>query len=148
MPPRSTTSARSRPAGNTAAAAGPEAPRASRWRRSRRPHWRRAGFDREERQECCKKGASRHDPDYPPLAGTFASSASQASALPSDGARQSPRGESEPPEPTFGALGATLRLNWLRKKRLRNTPSHLRIAGRRYLPFHACQARNATLAGE
>ncbi len=36
------------------------------------------------------------------------------SALASLGARQSPRGESEPPEPTFGALGNAERLNWLR----------------------------------
>ena len=29
------------------------------------------------------------------------------------GARQSPRGESEPPEPTLGAFGIAVRLNWL-----------------------------------
>ena len=35
---------------------------------------------------------------------------------------QSPRGESEPPEPTFGPLGIAERLNWLvSKKRSRNT---------------------------
>ena len=43
--------------------------------------------------------------------GTFSSSASQAAASPSLGARQSPRGESEPPEPTFGAFGTQERLN-------------------------------------
>ena len=52
--------------------------------------------------------------------------------MPSEGARQSPRGESDPPEPTFGALGRALRLNWLVwKKRRRNTSSHLRISARR-----------------
>src|SRR5262245_12293718 len=81
------------------------------------------------------------------LAGTLERSFSQASATASDGARQSPRGESEPPEPTLGALGTALRLNWFWKKRFRNTPSHLRIAGRWYLPRQACQARNATFAG-
>src|SRR2546429_317281 len=82
------------------------------------------------------------------LVGTRARSASQAEALPSAGARQSPRGESEPPEPTLGALGMALRLYWLIwKKRLRNTPSHLRISRSRYSPFHAFQARKATFAG-
>ncbi len=41
------------------------------------------------------------------------SSSSQASAWLSLGARQSLRGESEPPEPTFGAFGSVDRLNWL-----------------------------------
>ena len=46
------------------------------------------------------------------LNGTFcASSASQTSALPSDGARQSPRGDSEPPEEIFGPFGSADRLN-------------------------------------
>ena len=53
----------------------------------------------------------------------------QAAAVESDGARQSPRGESEPPEPTFGPLGRAERLNWLvRKKRSRKTPSQRRIS--------------------
>ena len=46
-------------------------------------------------------------------AGTRFRSASQTSASESLGARQSPRGESEPPEPTLGALGTQERLNWL-----------------------------------
>ncbi len=46
--------------------------------------------------------------------GTFLSSSFvQTSASESLGARQSPRGESEPPEPTFGPLGIAERLNWL-----------------------------------
>jgi hypothetical protein len=42
----------------------------------------------------------------------------QATAFPSDGARQSPRGESEPPADTFGPLGIAERLNWLEAKNL------------------------------
>ena len=46
--------------------------------------------------------------------GTLASSsASQVSACESLGARQSPRGESEPPDATFGPFGMAERLNWL-----------------------------------
>ena len=41
------------------------------------------------------------------------SSSSHAVACLSLGARQSERGDSEPPEPTFGALGIAERLNWL-----------------------------------
>src|SRR5439155_21476192 len=47
--------------------------------------------------------------------GTCCSARSQAPASASLGARQSPRGESEPPLPTLGALGIVLRLNWLWK---------------------------------
>jgi hypothetical protein len=51
-------------------------------------------------------------------------SASQALASPSLGARQSPRGDSEPPELTFGPFGMADRLNWLvAKKRRTNTRS-------------------------
>ena len=49
------------------------------------------------------------------------SSSSQTLAGASDGARQSPRGDSEPPEPTFGPFGTAERLNWLAKNRSRNT---------------------------
>jgi hypothetical protein len=57
------------------------------------------------------------------------SSSSQIRALPSDGARQSPRGESEPPAATLGPFGKAERLNWLKpKKRCRKTPSQWRIA--------------------
>ena len=61
-------------------------------------------------------------------AGTEFSSASQTSGLPSDGARQSPRGDSEPPEEIFGPLGSAERLNWLVKKRRRNSSSQCRIS--------------------
>src|ERR1700735_3883198 len=68
-------------------------------------------------------------------AGSFgtlrSNSASQALALPSDGARQSPRGDNEPPALTLGPFGIAERLNWLNaKKRRRNTSSHLRMVGR------------------
>ena len=52
---------------------------------------------------------------YFDFSGTASSSASQASGLPSDGARQSPRGDSEPPDEIFGPLGSAERLNWLTK---------------------------------
>ena len=66
------------------------------------------------------------------LTGTFrSSSASHAAALPSDGARQSPRGDSDPPAETFGPFGIALRLNWLKaKKRVRNTSIQWRICVR------------------
>src|SRR5687767_12289864 len=66
--------------------------------------------------------------------GTFSrSSLSQTSASESLGARQSPRGESEPPEPTFGPLGIALRLNWLcLKKRRTKTSSQRLMAARSY----------------
>jgi hypothetical protein len=41
------------------------------------------------------------------------SSSSHARADASDGARQSPRGDSDPPADTFGPLGSADRLNWL-----------------------------------
>ena len=60
-------------------------------------------------------------------------SASHTAALPSDGARQSPRGLSDPPCDTFGPFGIADRLNWANpKNRLTNTISHYRIAGRSY----------------
>ena len=45
----------------------------------------------------------------------------------------------------MGAFGIALRLNWLRKKRCRNTPSHLRISRSLYLPRQACQAQERDL---
>ena len=60
--------------------------------------------------------------------GTVLSSASHTSGLPSDGARQSPRGDSEPPEEILGPLGRAERLNWLVKKRRRNNSSQCRIS--------------------
>jgi hypothetical protein len=51
--------------------------------------------------------------------------------LPSDGARQSPRGESDPPADTLGPFGIAERLNWLKpKKRCRKTYSQCRISAR------------------
>src|SRR5262249_33902224 len=41
------------------------------------------------------------------------SSFGHSSASESLGARQSPRGEREPPDPTFGPFGIAERLNWL-----------------------------------
>jgi hypothetical protein len=52
-----------------------------------------------------------------PHSGTRSRSASQVSADASLGARQSPRGESEPPEEIFGPFGAADRLNWLITKK-------------------------------
>ena len=43
--------------------------------------------------------------------GTRSRSASQARAFASDGIRQSPRGESDPPAETFGPFGRAERLN-------------------------------------
>ena len=47
------------------------------------------------------------------LSGISSSRASQAVASLSLGARQSPRGERDPPDPTLGALAMQLRLYWL-----------------------------------
>ncbi len=59
----------------------------------------------------------------PPQSGTFSRSFNQTTDSESLGARQSPRGDREPPEPTLGALGMHERLNWLvRKKRSRKSP--------------------------
>jgi len=53
--------------------------------------------------------------------------------LASLGARQSPRGDSEPPEPTLGPSGRAERLNWLVcMKRCRNTRNQRRIVVRSY----------------
>ena len=68
------------------------------------------------------------------LSGTLRdSSSSHVSAVESLGARQSPRGESDPPEPTFGPLGMAERLNWLIwKNRYRNTSSQRLISASEY----------------
>jgi len=58
--------------------------------------------------------ASRFTLHASPHPGTFSrNSFSHTSASESLGARQSPRGESEPPDPTFGPFGMAERLNWL-----------------------------------
>ena len=52
------------------------------------------------------------------LSGTAASSSSsQTLAVASEGARQSPRGDSDPPDEIFGPLGKADRLNWLSSKK-------------------------------
>src|SRR6266436_6736268 len=62
--------------------------------------------------------------------GTFACSSSiHTRALPSEGARQSPRGDRQPPEEILGPLGNADRLNWLiAKNRKRKTSSHRLIS--------------------
>src|SRR5690606_36098494 len=69
-----------------------------------------------------------------PHSGTFASSSSSHTrAVLSEGARQSPRGDSEPPVTTFGPFGRAERLNcevW--KKRTRNFRSQCLMVGRSY----------------
>ncbi len=70
-------------------------------------------------------------PKPQPFGTFFSRSSSQVRALPSEGARQSPRGESEPPATTFGPFGSAERLNWLMpKKRLMKTSSQCRIVAR------------------
>src|SRR5438067_8164589 len=66
------------------------------------------------------------------LSGIFrSSSASHTSACESDGARQSPRGDSEPPDEIFGPFGSAERLNWLcSKKRFTKTRCQLLISRR------------------
>jgi hypothetical protein len=59
------------------------------------------------------------DPRAGGYSGTRARSCSQAFAELSDGARQSPRGESEPPAETFGPFGIAERLNWAKAKKRR-----------------------------
>src|SRR5919112_6223007 len=84
-------------------------------RRPRRPRrWlrpRQRAADLEGRKPLTRGSAGR--PGDQTASGTRSSSASQTTASESLGARQSPRGESEPPEPTFGAFGTVERLNWL-----------------------------------
>src|SRR5204863_559319 len=69
-----------------------------------------------------------------PFSGTLAfNSSSHTVASESLGARQSPLGERDPPEPTFGPLGMQLLLNWLvRKNRKTKTSSHFFTAWRSY----------------
>ena len=50
---------------------------------------------------------------YRSLSGMPFAFSNHAAASLSLGARQSPRGESDPPEPTLGPLGMQERLNWL-----------------------------------
>src|SRR6185369_7077829 len=97
--------------------------------------------------------------------GTFSrNSFSQTVASASLGARQSPRGESDPPDPTLGPFGIADRLNWLIwKNRKTKTSSHFLMVGRSYwfrlsyginsghtpsfLLLQAWCARKATLLG-
>ncbi|KAG0920958.1 hypothetical protein G6F31_020519 [Rhizopus arrhizus] len=79
------------------------------------------------------------------------------------GARQSPRGDSEPPDPTFGAFGTQVRLNWLVRKNRSRKIFRLRLMAARsywlratwpasgHAPAsrsrQAASARKATLVG-
>ena len=64
------------------------------------------------------------------------SSSSHTLAEPSDGARQSPRGDSDPPVTTFGPFGRAERLNWaVWKKRIRNFRNQPLIVARSYSTF-------------
>src|SRR6185503_9990747 len=69
--------------------------------------------------------------------GTFArNSFNHSPASASLGARQSPRGDKDPPEPTFGPFGIAERLNWLvLKKRCRKTRIHFLMVARSYSPL-------------
>jgi len=58
-------------------------------------------------------GLLSQDLNYPTSSSNRSISANHVAALESLGARQSPRGESEPPEPTLGPFGMAERLNWL-----------------------------------
>ena len=68
------------------------------------------------------------------MSGTFSSNSfSHTVASESLGARQSPRGDREPPEPTLGPLGTAERLNWLVwKKRYRKRRSHFLMVAKSY----------------
>src|SRR6478672_2694871 len=93
----------------------------------------------------------------------FFSSSIHTDASESLGARQSPRGDSDPPEPTLGPFGMHERLNWLvLKKRYRKIPRFFLISASVYslratcgpsgqLPVsrspQADSARKATLVG-
>jgi hypothetical protein len=46
----------------------------------------------------------------------------------SDGARQSPRGDNDPPDEIVGPLGSADRLNWFAKERTRNSDSQCLIS--------------------
>jgi len=70
-----------------------------------------------EREAPFQALVAKLDPPHS-LSGTPASSSSSHTlALASDGARQSPRGDSEPPDEIFGPLGSAERLNWLSSKK-------------------------------
>src|SRR5690625_7665179 len=90
---------------------------------------RRGGRDGSMAARWLDGGAGSTEPAQSP--GTSVSiSVSQARAVASAGMRQSPRGDSEPPASTFGALGRAERLNWLAKNRRQNTVSHFLISAR------------------
>jgi len=70
-----------------------------------------------EREATFQALVAKLDPPHS-LSGTSASSSSSHTlALASDGARQSPRGDSEPPDEILGPLGSAERLNWLSSKK-------------------------------
>src|SRR6187549_1546736 len=75
----------------------------------------------------------------------FFSSSSQTVASESLGARQSPRGESEPPLPTLGPFGTQERLNWLvLKKRQTKVARCFLIVPISYCLRVACSASGQT----
>ena len=70
-----------------------------------------------EREATFQALVAKLDPPHS-LSGTSdSSSSSHTLALASDGARQSPRGDSEPPDEILGPLGSAERLNWLSSKK-------------------------------
>ena len=72
-----------------------------------------------------KPQAGRFNPRAHQSGVLASSSCSHTRAEESDGARQSPRGYSDPPVTTFGPFGTAERLNWLVwKKRIRNFRNH------------------------
>ena len=63
------------------------------------------------------RGRPRSIAAYSPSGTPASSSSSHTVALASEGARQSPRGDNEPPEEIFGPFGTAERLNWLSWKK-------------------------------
>ena len=71
-----------------------------------------------ERRRGSRSPSSKINSSAQSLSGTTASSSSSHTvALASEGARQSPRGDNEPPDEIFGPLGNADRLNWLSSKK-------------------------------
>src|SRR6516164_9687353 len=65
------------------------------------------------RSQSSKSNSAAHSQSGTPAS----SSSSHTVAFASDGARQSPRGDNEPPDEIFGPLGSAERLNWLSWKK-------------------------------
>src|SRR5918994_3775763 len=106
---------------------------------ARRPTWTTPAEARATRRVIGRETPRRTGPDAqpwrraaPPGGKLASSSASHAAADASDGIRQSPRGESEPPATTLGPLGRAERLNWFAKKRREETANPCRDGGGEY----------------